>query len=215
MTMHIESKDFDKEAALWDENPGRVKVAKDVAAAILHNVTITADMRVLDFGCGTGLVTLHLQPLVKSITGTDSSRGMLDILKSKIARLKLANVTTQFLDPESGNAPGGSYDLAVSSMTFHHIRDIPALLSQLFSCLDPGGRLCIADLDPDDGRFHENNTGVFHFGFDRNELRSLLVDAGFQDVNTVTAAEIAKPSASGEMRNFTVFLMTARKSAQE
>ncbi len=77
--MSTELRDFDKEAALWDENPGRVKVAKDVAAAILQNVTITADMRALDFGCGTGLVTLQLQPLVKSITGMDSSRGMLDI----------------------------------------------------------------------------------------------------------------------------------------
>lgn len=209
--MSAELRDFDKEAALWDENPGRVKVAKDVAAAILQNVTITADMHALDFGCGTGLVTLQLQPLVKSITGMDSSRGMLDILKSKIARLKLANVTTQFLDPESGNALGGSYDLVVSSMTLHHIRDIPALLSQLFSCLNPGGRLCIADLAPDDGRFHENNTGVFHFGFDRNSLGTLLLDAGFQDVRASKATEIAKPGASGELQTFTVFLMTAGK----
>jgi len=211
--MSAELRDFDKEAALWDENPGRVKVAKDVAAAIFQNVSITADMRALDFGCGTGLVTLQLQPLVKDITGMDSSHGMLDILKSKITRLKLTNVTTQFLDPESGGTLGGSYDLVVSSMTLHHIRDIPALLSQFFSCLSPRGHLCIADLDRDDGRFHESNTGVFHFGFDRNELRSLLVDAGFQDVNTVTAAEIAKPTAGGEMRTFAVFLMTGRKPA--
>lgn len=211
--MSAELRDFDKEAALWDENPGRVKVAKDVAAAILQNVTITADMRALDFGCGTGLVTLQLQPLVKSITGMDSSRGMLDILKSKISRLKLAKVSTEFLDLESGDTLGGSYDLVVSSMTLHHIRDIPALLSQFFSCLVPGGLLCMTDLDPDDGRFHESNTGVFHFGFDRNELRNLLIDAGFRGVQVMTAAEITKPTAGGEMQTFTVFLITARKPA--
>jgi len=209
--MSAELRDFDKEAALWDEHPGRVKVAKDVAAAILRNITVTDDMHVLDFGCGTGLVTLQLQPLVKNIVGMDSSHGMLDILKNKIDRLRLKNVAAKFLDLESGGTLGGSYDLAVSSMTFHHIRDIPGLLLQLFSCLVPGGRLCMADLDPDGGRFHENNAGVFHFGFDRNALRNLLLDAGFQDVRVSTAAEITKPDASGEIRTFTVFLMIARK----
>lgn len=32
--MNIEKKDFDKEAASWDENPARVKLSKDIAQAI-------------------------------------------------------------------------------------------------------------------------------------------------------------------------------------
>ena len=32
--MNIEKRDFDKEAASWDEHPARVKLAKDIAVAI-------------------------------------------------------------------------------------------------------------------------------------------------------------------------------------
>jgi len=68
-----ERRDFDKEAAKWDENPGRVKLANEVADSIIREAAPSAGMDALDFGCGTGLVTLRIQPLVGSITGADSS----------------------------------------------------------------------------------------------------------------------------------------------
>lgn len=67
-----EKRDFDKAAATWDEDPRRVKLAEDVAAAILREAVLSKDMDALDFGCGIGLVTLKLQPYVRSITGADS-----------------------------------------------------------------------------------------------------------------------------------------------
>lgn len=211
--MSTEKKDFDQEAAAWDENPGRVKVAQDIAAAILGNVTITPDMDALEFGCGTGLVSLRLQPFVRSITGVDSSHGMLDVFRAKIARLKPGNVSALFVDLDNGGSLTGSYQLVVSSMTLHHVKDYRPLLGQFYTITAPGGRLCVADLDSEEGRFHENNSGVFHHGFDREALRAAVETAGFGDVAFVTAAEIAKPSPSGEMRNFTVFLLTARRIA--
>ena len=76
-----ERKDFDKEAATWDQNPGRVKLADDVADTIIREIHPAGDMDVLDFGCGTGLVTLRLQPFVNTITGADCSKGMLGVLQ--------------------------------------------------------------------------------------------------------------------------------------
>ena len=55
-------------------------------------------------------------------------------------------------------------------MTLHHIPDVARLLAEFRNVLKPGGRLCIADLDSDGGRFHEDSTGVFHPGFDRAVL---------------------------------------------
>jgi len=71
--MTSEKRDFSQAAATWDENPGRVKLARDIADSMIKNLTITSDMNVMDFGCGTGLLTVQLQPLVRSITGVDSS----------------------------------------------------------------------------------------------------------------------------------------------
>ena len=210
-TMSTEKRDFDKEAASWDENPARVKAVKDIAEAIGRQVAITPDMEVLDFGCGTGLLTLQLQPFVRSITGVDSSRGMLDIFNAKIARLQLAHTRTLLCDLDKGDTLSGTYDLIVSSMTLHHIKEVTPLLVQFYRSMKPNGYLCLADLDQDEGQFHENNTGVFHFGFDRTALRNSFFDAGFTDMGDVTAAEIEKTVRNGEARRFSVFLLTGRK----
>lgn len=209
--MNTENRDFDKEAASWDERPLRVKLANDIAGVIVQQTIITADMDALDFGCGTGLLTLQLQPLVRSITGVDSSRGMLDIFNAKIAGQKLANTKTLFCDLDLGDRLTGKYNLIVSSMTLHHIREIAPLLAHFHSIMASGGSLCLADLDLEEGQFHADNTGVFHSGFDRAVLRNSFIDAGFVDVQDMTAAEIEKPACNGETRKFSVFLITGRK----
>jgi ubiquinone/menaquinone biosynthesis C-methylase UbiE len=167
-------------------------------------------MDVLDFGCGTGLLTLQLQLYVRSITGVDNSKGMLDILRAKMQTRNLSNVTIQYKDLDKGDVLEGRYHLIVSSMTLHHIREISPLLNQFSQVLAPRGYLCIADLDPDDGRFHSNNEGVFHLGFDRLVLRQAFMDAGFGDIRVRTAASVEKPVPEGGTHLFTVFLMTGR-----
>jgi 2-polyprenyl-3-methyl-5-hydroxy-6-metoxy-1,4-benzoquinol methylase len=206
--MSTEKRDFDKEADAWDEHPARVQLANDVAGVISRQVVLRPDMDVLDFGCGTGLLTLQLAPLVKSITGVDSSRGMLNVLGAKIARQNLTNVRTLLLDLEAGDTLRDEYHLIVSNMTLHHVREVGPLLERFYKALAPGGHLCIADLDPDDGLFHDDNQGVFHFGFKRAALRQAFVGVGFEDVQDTTAAEVTKPTRLGEQRRFTVFLMT-------
>jgi ubiquinone/menaquinone biosynthesis C-methylase UbiE len=204
-------RDFDKIAASWDENPARVKLAKDIAGALSKQVVWTPDMSVMDFGCGTGLLTLELEPLVHSITGVDSSQGMLDILNQKIARLNLSNVKTLLVDSGKGEMLSGSYDLIVSNMTLHHIKEIQPLFDQFSRITAPGGCLGVADLDLDDGQFHDDNTGVFHFGFDRTALHKIFAKAGYHVIREVTAAKVMKPDHSGEMRTFTIFLMIGKK----
>lgn len=203
-------RDFDIVAADWDEHPPRVKLIGDIAATLLTQVVPTPEMDVLDFGCGTGLLSLHLASRVRSLTGIDSSSAMLEVLRQKAVRHGLANVKTMHLDPDRGDVISGQYDLVASSMVFHHIQDIELVLRQLHAVIKPSGTLCIADLDPDDGLFHEDPTGVFHSGFDRDGLRGMLKQAGFHDVRDVLAAETTKPIAAGGERRFTVFLMTGR-----
>jgi len=209
--MNIKRRDFDKEATTWDEVPARIKLANDIAAAISNEILLTSNMDVLDFGCGTGLLTLQLQPVVHSITGVDSSRGMIDVLKAKIDRRNLSNINTQFLDIEKGDILEGTYHLIVSGMTLHHVKEIRPLLDQFYRILRPSGYLCVADLDLDDGQFHDSNDGIYHFGFNRALLRKDYMEAGFDDIRDRTAAEVMKPDPDGGTRPFTVFLMTGRK----
>ena len=207
-----EKKDFNKEAAQWDANPGRVKLANEVADAIIREIVPAGDMDVLDFGCGTGLVTLRLQPLVKTIRGVDSSQGMLDVLQDKIRTQGLRNVEARFVDFDKGGRIEGRFHLLVSSMTLHHVPDTAALFKQWHDLLLPGGRLCFADLDAEDGSFHGDNTGVFHLGFDRARLKSLLLAAGFRDIRDTTATTMMRDVEGKGKREFPVFLIAAQKS---
>ena len=96
-------------------------------------------------------------------------------------------------------------------MTLHHVMEIEPLLSRLFGLTAASGHISIADLDPDNGQFHDDNKGIFHFGFEREKLRRALTEAGFVDIRDRTASEVLKPAPGGEMRKFTIFLMTGRK----
>jgi len=209
--MSTEKRDFSKAAATWDEEPRRVKLAADVAKAIKDEIRLTPAMDVLDFGCGTGLLSLSLQPFVRSVTGVDSAQGMIDVLKAKAEAGGLKNVKAVRADLDKGDVLRGSYGLVTSSMTLHHIRDVGQLLGKLYGVTAPGGYLAIADLDPDGGRFHENSAGVFHDGFDRSEMRKTFADAGFTDIRDRTAAATAKPAPGGGTMEFSIFLMTGRK----
>ncbi|MGA2368707.1 MAG: class I SAM-dependent methyltransferase [Dehalococcoidia bacterium] len=209
--INSDKRDFDREAATWDEEPGRVRLANDIADAIAGEIELKADMDVLDFGCGTGLISVRLSPLVHSITAVDSSQSMLDVLQAKIRSRNLTNVETRRLDFEQGEVLGGNYHLVICSMTLHHIGEIGPLLGQFYKILNTGGYLCIADLDPDDGQFHGNNDGVLHFGFERSKLRFALTEAGFADIRDRTAAEVLKPVSGSGKHSFSVFLITGCK----
>lgn len=73
-------------------------------------------------------------------------------------------------------------------MTMHHIKDIQSMFNDFYTMLNDNGVLAIADLDIEDGTFHTEDTGVFHFGFDRKEFQDKAINAGFKDVKIITAS---------------------------
>jgi len=197
---------FDKAAATWDENPARLVMTENIAAAILQQVPVRETFTVIDYGCGTGLLTLALQPRVKRIIGMDTSVGMLAVLEKKIQALGLSNVETQALDLTTQPPPAIKVDLIVSAMALHHIADVPKVLGELVRMLAPGGYLALADLDTEEGNFHSDKTGVYHAGFDRAGLIGLLKSLGLLELTAVTAHTIERPTEDG-LRSFSLFLI--------
>lgn len=204
-------RNFNEAATSWDEEPRRVRLAAEVAEAVKREVALRADMDVLDYGCGTGLVSLLLQPLVRSVTGADTSEGMLEIFRAKVAAQRLNNVQTLHPGTERESLATECFDLVVSSMTLHHIEDLEKLVRDFYRVLRPGGVLAVADLDSEDGSFHGHGLTAAHSGFDREWMRGMLVEAGFLETRAVTAAMLEKPDAQGVARTYSVFLVTARK----
>jgi tRNA (cmo5U34)-methyltransferase len=198
---------FDEKAGSWD-NPERSKMAETIGSQMIQYLNLTADDIAADYGAGTGLITLKMAPRVKKVTAIDSSIGMISMLKEKIKSMKIDNVETLILDLEKHMFSGRKFDVIVSSMTLHHIQDTNALVKKFYDMLNDDGRIAIADLDEEDGTFHEDDQllGVKHHGFDRNRLKDIFESAGFKHERFETVYTIKR-----KHKDYPIFLMTAVK----
>ncbi len=195
---------FAHKSKSWDMNSKRVKNAKGIAELIVNNIKLDKSMELMDFGAGTGLLSYFIAPFVHKIVAVDNSPSMLKEFHSKCDEF---SCKTEVIEKDlSIETLDRKFDGVISSMTIHHLEDTPSLLSKLYEMLDVGGFIALADLDSEDGSFHSDNTGVFHYGFDRKLLAQYAKEAGFKDVTFSLASTISKPQA-----DFTVFLMTAVK----
>jgi ubiquinone/menaquinone biosynthesis C-methylase UbiE len=202
--------DFDARARTWDEDASKGERAQRLAEAIAFRVPSLAGKTVLEYGAGTGLLGLALQPLVAEVTLADSSREMLAVAREKIASRGIRNARTLHLDLAAGPAPDLRFDLVCTLMTLHHILDTDGILGAFHRLLARDGILCIADLDQEDGSFHGPGfTG--HNGFERADLRVRMERSGFRNVRFATVHEVRKETTAGT-RVFPVFLAIAEKA---
>jgi ubiquinone/menaquinone biosynthesis C-methylase UbiE len=209
----MSSEHFDQAAAQWDENPTRIALSRDLAKAILQEADPAADWRVLDFGCGTGLVGLALLDQVGEVTGADTSDGMLEVLRRKIADHGLTRMHAVHMDLQQDDPPEAEWHMIVTAMVMHHVEDIDATLRAFYRMLKPGGVLCVADLDLQPGTFHGPDGEVPHEGFQRADFQARVSGAGFDLKRPITACEVEKPDEQGTLRRYTIFLTTARRPA--
>ena len=198
---------FDDIAKNWDAHPRRLLQAEKIFSAIEQKVKLNKQMQVLDIGTGTGLLLIHFISKVKHITGIDNSKGMLNMLKEKAEKAKIDNIDYLFFDADKDTLPENKFDLAVSSMTFHHIEKVEDFLKEIYKSLKSGGKICIGDLETEDGSFHSNpDENIKHFGFDKAEFSKMLKKTGFKNTSVETIFEVEKPQ-----KNYPVFFAYGEK----
>jgi len=194
---------FDKKAQDWDKGSTRVNGALVIAQAIAKRHAFHSGMEIIDFGVGTGLLGFEIAPKVKQVYGVDTSEKMLDQVKEK-------NSDELFIEPILQDIIAtpleGSFDALISSMTLHHIEDLELFFTTIYQNIKEDGFIAIADLELEDGTFHSDNTGVFHFGFEEKTLLEVATKCGFKNVTFENINIIEKPH-----RSFGVFLLTATK----
>ncbi len=195
---------FAQKAASYEQNPQRVDNVVAIGHAIKTQVTLQRDMQLLDFGSGTGLLLQQIAPLVGKITAVDVSPSMNAQLRAKAPDIACE---LEVLEQDLLQTPlQRQFDGIISSMTLHHIADIPALLLEFRRLLKPGGFIALADLDQEDGSFHTEDTGVFHCGFDRVDIAAQAQAAGFTEVEVGDASVVQKPHGQ-----YPVFLLTGQR----
>lgn len=195
---------FNNKAEDWDNQSIPQQLSKTIGPAIIENIELRPDMEVMDFGAGTGLLTSHIAPLVNSVTAVDISAAMLDRLAAKPELQDKVTACCQDILQQPLNK---KFDLIISAMAIHHVKETSLLLHSFAQHLKSGAQIALADLDTEDGNFHPPETqGVFHLGFDREAFSLFLQEAGFEAIRFLTAHIIEKDG-----RDFPVFLVLARK----
>lgn len=200
---------FDAKAVTWDQDPLKVERALSVGQAIADAIPL-AGQRILEYGCGTGLLGFALQAQAAHVTMADTSEGMLEILRQKIEMAGAVNLSAVRLDLLADPLPAGPFGVICSLMTLHHIPDTNGILRAFHRVLAPGGWVALSDLDAEDGSFHGPEVVDVHLGFDRIRLGRQLAEAGFRAIQFTTPYRIQRPS-EGLIRQFPLFLAVAQK----
>ena len=146
---------FDHKASDWDANPMHVERANAIAACMRRHAHLAPPMHGFEFGCGTGLLSFALRDAFGTITLADTSTGMLEVLRGKIAAAGIAHMQPLRIDLLADPKPAERYDVVYSAMTLHHVADTRRILEAWREILVDGGTLCIADLDAEDGSLRD------------------------------------------------------------
>ena len=189
---------FNHKAETFD-SPKNIFLANLVCQAVEKQIDLLSDKEILDFGGGTGLLTLPLAKQAKSVTLVDISEKMLEQARLKAEQQDIKNI--QFLEQDLlANPLEQEFDLIVVCRVLHHMPDLDAALSLFHQHLKADGQLLIADF---------TKTEANHHGFDLAELEKQLIEHGFSSVHS----QILYSAEDLFQENYSeLFLTVAQKS---
>jgi SAM-dependent methyltransferase len=184
---------FDSQAPKFERAP----VQSDPAALerLVRASALPPGGRILDAGCGPGLVAAALLASGLRIVGVDLSREMIERARDRCAAFgdRATFLQVSVFDPSLEQH--GPFDGAISRYVLHHVVEPAAFVARQVGLLRPGGVLVVCDhlTDPDPARagHHER----LERARDRSHIRSLT---GGQIVDLFAAAGLSEITMTEE-----------------
>jgi ArsR family transcriptional regulator len=157
-----------------------------------------------DLGCGTGHAASALAPFVQRVLAVDRSGEMLQAARRRLR--EYPNVEVRRGELESLPIGDAELDAATLLLVLHHLSGPADALREAARVLKPGGRILICDMLPHEREEYRQQMGHIWLGFGEDQIRGLLVAAGFSGVKIVPLA--SNTAAKGPA----LFVASARKS---
>lgn len=172
---------FDTAAKTWD-NEETIRRNDVFGAAIKKYLPDQVARSFLDFGCGTGLLGRPFAEESKSLLGIDTAEGMLEQFNLRYGPWFQVNSLAINLEKSELDSSFGPFDVVMTAMAFHHLKEPVKMLDRFKRYLAPNGLIFIIDLDEEDGTFHPDNQGmgVQHFGFSKAQYEEWANELGLK-----------------------------------
>lgn len=136
-----------KEVQAYDPGMQKLRNTKKEAEDFINYVGLTAEQAVLEFGAGTGELSIEIARHCKMVYAVDISPVMLEIARKKAESHDINNIKychAGFLTYERQGEP---VDVIVSQLALHHLPDFWKLvaLQRMNAMLKEGGKLFLRD----------------------------------------------------------------------
>ncbi|MDQ0230177.1 class I SAM-dependent methyltransferase [Metabacillus malikii] len=176
----MENNVFEQLAKRYDTED-RIEIANIIVKEVRPHLQNSKTKTLIDYGSGTGLVSLQVTDLVESVMLIDSSKQMLEVAEAKIKQQSITNATVLYSDFTEAT-PDLKADIVLMSLVLLHIKDTKKILQELFNILNDGGQLIIIDFDKNENINHPK----VHNGFIHHELSKTLSEVGFTSIEIRT-----------------------------
>jgi 2-polyprenyl-6-hydroxyphenyl methylase/3-demethylubiquinone-9 3-methyltransferase len=137
-------------AALHKLNPVRLAYIRD--AAIAHfglkrdTLRPLEGLRVLDIGCGGGLLCEPLARMAAAVSGVDASDAGIEAARAHAGEVGLA-IDYRHATAEALAAAGESYDIVLAMEVIEHVADVDGFIATACALVRPGGLMFAATLN--------------------------------------------------------------------
>jgi 2-polyprenyl-6-hydroxyphenyl methylase / 3-demethylubiquinone-9 3-methyltransferase len=137
-------------APLHKFNPVRLGYIRDRAAAHFDRDAKRLDslkgLRILDIGCGGGILSEPLARLGASVVGADPSESNIAVAQHHAAEAGLA-IDYRSTTAEALAEAGESFDVVLAMEVIEHVADVGLFVDLAASMVKPGGLLFVATLN--------------------------------------------------------------------
>ena len=185
------SESWDEYAAGWNSNEDVILYSNKAYASLCEIIKLDG-LTVLDFGCGTGLLTERISPKASKILGLDSSEKMIMVLDDK----RLSNVETLVADLSEETIRSKSslhtkFDLVVASSVCAFLMDYVETLRLIKRLLKPNGIIVQWDWLRTEG-----DSG---FGLTEKEVESAYINIGMDVLSVKSAFSLENKEGSKQV----------------